>query len=213
METGNRAKLTSYLMLGVISLILFLSGVQLANTWTKVLTSFPLAITVLFACFDKWIWRAPVVLSVVRRPWLGGTWRGALTSYRVDGTSGVKISSEHPVVLTVEQTFTSIRTVLMTAESKSRSLAAEFIRHGNNDYTLLYSYDNTPKVEFRDRSNVHRGTTAAEVQGPAPTRLESEYWTNRDTKGTFTLQLATRKVVGSFDEGNKLPAMTPKKGR
>lgn len=213
METGNRAKLTSYLMLGVISLILFLSGVHLANVWMKILTSLPLVVTLLFAGFDNWIWRAPRVLPFVRRPWLGGTWRGTLTSYRIDQESGDKISTEHAVVLIIEQTFTSVRTVFMTAESKSRSLVSEFIRHGDNDYTLLYTYDNTPKVEFRDRSNIHRGTTATEVHGPAPTQLESEYWTNRDTRGTFTLQLVSRKVVGSFDDGDKLPPMTPKKGR
>jgi len=211
-ETGNRAKLTSYLMLGVISLILFLSGVHLANIWMKVLTSLPLVTTLLFALFDRWIWRAPGVLPLVGRPWLGGTWYGTLVSYgRLDAKSGKHISTEHLVVLTVEQTFTSVSAVLMTVESKSRSLAAEFIRHGNNDYTLIYTYDNTPKVKFRDRSNIHRGTTAIEVQGPRPKQMESEYWTNRDTKGAFTLQLVSRKVAGSFEDGQQLAA-SPKKG-
>lgn len=79
-------------MLGAISLVLFLSGIHLSNIWMKTLTSLPLAITLLFSLFDKWIWRAPGVLLLVRRPWLGGTWRGTLISYHVEEESGNKIS-------------------------------------------------------------------------------------------------------------------------
>lgn len=67
------------------------------------------------------------------------------------------------MILTIEQTFTTVRLVLMTAESKSRSFVAKFIRHGTNDYTLLYIYDTTPKLEFRDRSKIHRGSTSADA--------------------------------------------------
>jgi SMODS-associating 2TM, beta-strand rich effector domain len=191
-------------MLGAISLILFVCGIKLPSLALRILSTLPLVITLLFAAFDRRLWHMPGILRLVRRPWMSGTWVGDLTSYRTDPDSGTPITSKHAVVFRVEQTFTSISAVLMTAESKSRSLAAEFISHGAGDYTLLYTYDNTPKLEYRDRSKIHRGGTAVELHGPSPDRLEAEYWTNRDTKGTFSLRLVSRKLVGTFEEGNQL---------
>ncbi|AMU74863.1 hypothetical protein [Mycobacteroides abscessus] len=204
METSNRAKITAYVMLGVVSLVLFLAGLQIPAMYMKILSSMPLMLTVAFAGYDKWIWRWPGIIAFAKRPWLGGTWRGTLTSYRVDEATGTAILSQHDVILTIEQGFTSIRLVLMTVESKSRSFAAEFVTHGTDDYTLLYTYDNTPKLAFRDHSKIHRGSTSVDVHGKKPTRLECEYWTNRDTKGAFTVDLISRDRVGTFDEGRGL---------
>jgi hypothetical protein len=198
-------------MLGAISLILFVCGITLPSLALRILSALPLAITLLFAAFDRWLWHMPGILRLVRRPWMSGTWVGDLTSYRTDPDSGAPITSKHAVVFRVEQTFTSISAVLMTAESRSRSLAAEFVSHGAGDYTLLYTYDNTPKLEYRDRSKIHRGSTAVELHGSSPAHLQAEYWTNRDTKGTFSVRFVSRKHLGSFEEGNQL-AVTSKEG-
>ncbi|WP_244604951.1 hypothetical protein [Mycobacterium attenuatum] len=191
-------------MVGAISLILFLYGVKLPSLVPRILSALPLVITLLFAAFDRWLWHLPGIIRLVRRPWIAGTWVGDLTSYRNDPDSGDPITTNHAVVLRVEQTFTTVSAVLMTAESKSRSLAAEFVSHGAADYTLLYTYDNTPKLEYRDQSKIHRGGTAVELHGPSPDQVEAEYWTNRDTKGTFSVRRVSRKLVGTFQEGNRL---------
>lgn len=204
MKTDNRTKIALYLMLGATSLLLFAFGTKLPGLAPRILSALPLAITALIGFFDRWAWRWPVVRKFVHRPWIAGTWIGELTSYRRDPASDSPIISKHPVVLRIDQTFTSISVVLMTAESKSRSLAAEFTHHPNDDFTLHYTYDNTPKLEYRDRSKIHRGSTAAEMHGATPATMESEYWTNRDSKGTFTLERLSRNRVSSFEEANKL---------
>jgi len=136
METGSRARIASYAMVVAFSLLLFLAGVQLPGYVMKLLSLLPLVLTGLFAVYDYWAWRWPGLVNFARRPWLGGTWRGTLTSYRRDETTATPIKSQHDVVLTIEQTFTTIRLVLMTAESKSRSFAAEFVRHGGESPLL-----------------------------------------------------------------------------
>ncbi len=204
MSSDNRTKIALYLMQGATALLLLLFGIHLPHPVQKILSALPLVITLLVGAFDRWMWHWPGIRTFVHRPWLSGTWVGELTSYRRDPGTGAPITSKHTVVLQVAQTLTSVSAVLMTAESKSRSLAAEFTRHPNDDYTLYYTYDNTPKLEYRDRSKIHRGSTAAEVHGPIPETMESEYWTNRDSKGTFILRRVSRKRASTFDEGNKL---------
>jgi hypothetical protein len=211
-ETSNRTKIVLYLMLGTTSIIFFLFGVQIPHLVPRLLSALPLLITSVVGIFDRWLWHLPLVRNFVHRPWIAGTWVGELTSYRRDPGTDAPITSKHAVVLRIDQTLTSVTAVLMTAESKSRSLAAEFTRHPNDDYTLHYTYDNTPKLEYRDRSKIHRGSTAAEVHGPTPETMESEYWTNRDSKGTFTLRRVSRKRAASFDEGNTL-AKPPKENK
>lgn len=145
-----------------------------------------------------------LILPFVARPWLGGTWSGVLTSYRIDKDTKEDLVTTHDVIVTIDQKYTDISITLHSAESKSRSICAELKTHNPNDYTIFYQYDNTPKVEMRHRSVIHRGGTAMEAHGASPLELSAEYWTNRDSKGTFELNLISREIVGSFKAGRTL---------
>lgn len=201
---GNRVKLALFLMQGATSLVLLAYGIHLPNPVPRIFSSLPMVITLAIGGFDRWAWHWPLIRKAVRRPWISGTWVGELTSYRRDPQTDAPLTSTHSVVLRIDQSLTSISATLMTAESKSRSIAAAFTPHSNGDYTLHYTYDNTPKLEYRNRSKIHRGSVAAEMSGPVPNSIESEYWTNRDTKGTIKLTRVSRSRADSFENGNKL---------
>lgn len=116
--------------------------------------------------------------------------------------AGESTSAPIEVVLTVRQTYTTVSLTLMTAESKSRSVAEQIVRNDNGDYTVYYQYRNVPKLGVRERSPEHTGSSALEISGVKPQDAESEYWTNRRTRGTFSVHRVSSKIAGSFGEGN-----------
>ena len=196
-------KYTAYAVLGLYSLLLFLFGVSVPSLMTRILSFVPMLLVICFAGFDRWAWRWPIVLKFVKRPYLAGTWWGELISYRLDEDNR-KTSSTHDVVLVIQQTFTTISLTLMTAESKSRSVAPEIEKEANDDFVVHYQYENTPHLAVRETSPIHRGSAAIEVHGSSPVDLDAEYWTARKSQGTFALKKITNKRVGSFREGQTL---------
>lgn len=208
MSPGNRAKLGAYAMVGIVSLMLFLTGTQLPSGAMRVVTAGPLVVTVLFAAYDRWIWRWPGIVRLAGRPSLVGTWYGTLTSYRPDADKKQPIITELDIALSIAQSFTSTSVTLLTSQSSSRSVTAEFIKRASEpgSYTLYYTYENTPRLEHRDVLVVHRGTTAATICGSRPASFEAEYWTNRDTKGTFAVRRVSGTPAGTLAEAKQIAA-------
>jgi len=170
------------------SLVLLGAGIHLTSGWARVTSALPLVIVVAFAIFDNWLWRLEPIRRVTGRPLLAGTWAGELTSMQIkDGKEAVL--EPIPIYLSIRQSFLSIGVCLLSAESKSRSIAAILERNGAHDYTVYYHYTNVPGMKVRDRSPIHAGGSRIQVTGVSPSRLEGEYWTDRRTRGTF---LATR---------------------
>lgn len=213
MSPANRAKLGAYLMVGIVALMLFITGTQLPSTAMRFLTAGPLVVAVLFAAYDRVIWRWPGIVRIAGRPSLVGTWCGTLTSYRYDTQQNRPLETTLDIALTISQSFTSASVVLMTTQSSSRSVTAEFLKRVEEPgcYTLYYSYENTPKLEHRDELIVHRGTTAATVHGPRPCEFEAEYWTNRDTKGTFVVHRVSNTRAKTFEEAQRLKVQAQQK--
>lgn len=200
MSLSTRVKVTAYAVVAAYSLLFTLYGLTLPPIAEKVLALVPLALVAGFALFDNYLWRLGPILPLVKRPRLEGTWIGTLTSYRRDAADA-RLSSTHEAALAIRQSLTDISLTLMTAESKSRSAAAQILTKQKNDYVILYQYQNEPKMAFRDRGSIiHSGGSTIDVAGNCPQTLEGEYWTARDTRGTYSLRLASRKQAGSFAE-------------
>ena len=53
-------------------------------------------------------------------------------------------------------------------------------------------YLNTPKAGVRERSEIHYGSTILNFDGFKVTKMDGEYWTDRETTGEITL---TKKNV------------------
>lgn len=149
--------------------------------------------------FTKWIWRWRFFQGwLIKIPDLQGTWRGELKSDWIDPVTK-KGMDPIPVVLTIRQTFSSIRCTLMTEESTSYSTTAD-INHilGGEDLYLIYNYTNRPKATIRDRSAIHDGAAIMKIIKAPHLCLEGEYWTSRKTRGDMTLNFESRDLSEKF---------------
>ena len=148
--------------------------------------------------FIKWIWRWPIWQSwLVKIPDLEGTWHGKLLSDYVDPKTQ-KTIAPIPATLVIKQDFSKIDCVLMTKESESYAVSANFNRAHGEDLYLAYSYTNRPKTNIRDRSPIHDGAALLKIIKKPTPALEGEYWTNRKTKGEMSFNFQSRDLVDKF---------------
>lgn len=87
---------------------------------------------------------------------------------------------ERKASLEIKQTLLSVQVTLVTDESKSKSLSAS-IDEILGETQLTYCYLNTPKVEYRKRSEIHYGTATLSIASTGA--LEGQYYTDRATNG------------------------------
>jgi SMODS-associating 2TM, beta-strand rich effector domain len=197
---SNRVKITAYLVTGAWSVALLILGVKVPGTASKVLGILPIAIVLLFASFDNWLWRLGPVKRLIKQPDLNGTWKGTLTSYRADGTGQEAAHAPIPIFLVIRQSYLSLSITLLSQESRSRSLTGLVQVNHPDDFTVYYHYTNVPGLAHRDRSPVHDGSARLDVAGVSPSSLDGEYWTDRRTRGTFTVYRAGKKRYGTYAE-------------
>lgn len=203
MQLNERSKLSAYLVLLAYSLLLVVFNIQVPSLLGKLASLIPLAVVLLFALYDNVLWYRAVFLRFARRPHVSGTWLGTLTSYRRDADDK-PIETEHEIALVIRETFTTASVTLLSEESKSMSSAAHFVSLQKDDYALQYQYRNDPKMGVRHRSPIHSGGCTISVSGKAPTAIEGEYWTARDSRGTFRVDLTSRQHAPSFDEAQEM---------
>lgn len=199
----NRAKLSATVTLAVYSGLLVFFNIQAPELLTRIASCIPLAIVGLLLSYDKYWWRMRPLFKLAQRPYIAGTWRGRLVSNRRDENDR-PISTEHEVALVIRQDFTTVSVTLLTAESKSVSTIAEIVKVQDNDYQLNYMYSNTPRQTVRHRSPKHDGASCVVVGGASPTTIEGEYWTERESRGTYKLELVSRSVASTYDEASQL---------
>lgn len=171
----------------------------------NLLSLIPLLIVVIFALVDNWLWQKDPFLRLARQPLLDGTWTGTLTSIR-RGDKDEKIMSEHAIAMIFRQTLTSVSITLITETSKSRSSTAQFRSPQKEDYLLEYQYANAPKLQFRDNLTAHVGGSVIEATGSKPKVVVGEYWTARDTKGTYEIRWVSNKKAGSLQQAQEMAA-------
>lgn len=131
----------------------------------------------IMAVYERWLWKYNRFESV---PALKESYTGVLkSSYD---------NIERPAKLEIKQTLLSVRVTLTTGESKSKSLYAS-ISEILGEKQLTYCYLNTPKSEFRHRSEVHYGTAMLCVDDP--NTLAGQYYTDRKTTGDMLFMADT----------------------
>lgn len=132
-----------------------------------------ISIAVIFAgLYEKFFWR---LNPFEKTPKLAKRYVGSLkSSYD---------NIERKAVLEIRQTLMSVHITLTTDESKSNSLSAS-IDEILGEMQLTYCYLNTPKSEFRHRSEIHYGTAMLSITNPAS--LDGQYYTNRKTTGDMS---------------------------
>jgi hypothetical protein len=200
MQLTSRAKVSAYAVVGIYSIMLYVLNSAPTTTITRVGSMLPIVVASIFWVYDNFLWYRKWLLRFAHKPYVAGTWRGQLTSFRRD-EQDKQISSVHDIVLVVRQTFLTVTITLLSEQSRSRSSAATIVQKQSGDYQLYYQYQNEPSMQYRDQgSQIHIGGSVIQVGGDKPNRLTGEYWTSRDTKGTYEVTLLGREVMNSFEE-------------
>jgi hypothetical protein len=149
--------------------------------------------------FEHQLWRLPLIDRFVKRPNLRGTWEAELkSSYEKPGT-------DEPIrcFIAIKQSYSTLQFRLMTPESESWLIAESITASPKGgDYQVVGVYINQPNVHVRNRSEIHRGTLWLDTHGPKerPTALSGEYWTDRGTKGTLSLNRRVTKIHSRFND-------------
>lgn len=194
----TRVQIAAYVVTFAWSIAVLAAGLHISGVLARVLTTLPVALVVAFAVFDTYLWRLKPIRKLIQHPDLGGTWKGTLVSIR-DGPDGPDTQYEPiPIVIVIWQTYLTISISLVSAESRSRSIAAVVEKNNHDDFTVYYHYGNVPKISFRTESPIHSGGSCLQVSGLAPTTIDGEYWTDRKTRGSYTVHRASRKHFASW---------------
>lgn len=141
--------------------------------------------TLVFALWEKFIWKWRIVRYFTGVPLIAGTWRGEMLSQYVkpDNTRVPPI----PTVLYISQTASKVTVTLFTGESKSVSNRVRLVRDSDGIWQLSWQYVNTPRPEVRDRSEPHRGAAQVDIGSQAGEGLQGSYFTDRPTQGELHL--------------------------
>lgn len=144
---------------------------------------------ILWMLFIAWTWKWKIFYPwLVPFPNLSGNWEGTIKSNWKE-----KELEPIPIEVSITQNFFNIQLRIKTKESRSYSIGASFdIDNERGFQQLFYTYLNTPKAGVRERSEIHYGSTILNFDGFKVTKMDGEYWTDRETTGEVTL---TKKNV------------------
>jgi len=195
-DSPERARVAFYIAAIAVAIGLgihaVLDGRQIFVPWYVDIPSPVVIYGVLWAAFDKILWRWSVLraLGIVLVPNLSGEYSGIIIS------SHDRDEEQHECTFYVNQSWTSI---LIRGEfDKSRSLSqiAGISVLDVDRPRLTYEYINEPKEGAASTMHVHPGTVWFDIKtGADGIRLDGEYYTGRDrrTSGTISIQ-RVRKV-------------------
>lgn len=164
-----------------------LESIDFHKALTHVSTTISINI-ILWMIFIAWAWKFKIFYPwLVPFPNLSGDWEGTIKSNWKE-----KELEPIPIEVSVTQNFFNVQVRIKTKESRSYSIGASFdIDNERGFQQLFYTYLNTPKAGVRERSEIHYGSTILNFDGFKVTKMDGEYWTDRETTGDITL---TKKV-------------------
>ena len=185
-----------------LSLLGVAAGGPAAVLWLSDLLA---VVLILVSAFERWWWRWPRLHPhLIGMPDVGGTWRGMLTSSWIDPATE-RVRPPKVVYLAIRQSLTTVWVRLLTNESASDQMVGAVKKDpSSEDWLLSYTYRNTPKLPLRKTSPEHRGGTFVTIFGEPPARIEGEYWTSRDTKGTLAMDAHLPDIAQSFADAEAL---------
>lgn len=162
--------------------------------------------------YERWGWRwGPLHdIGLLTTPVVIGTWRGTLESLWQDPKTGQRPDPK-TVYLAVGQTATSVSVRLLTDESSSDQIAGGITPAESCFPAISHNYRNKPQLELRQQiSLIHYGAAIIEIEGRPATGLNGEYWTDRNSSGTFTFREHAPSVAQTFAQAQQLRYGTPR---
>ncbi len=172
----------------IFSLTQNFESIDFQKALTHISTTISINI-IIWMIFIGWAWKWKIFYPwLVPFPDLSGEWEGYIKS----NWKGKELEPI-PTEVSISQNFFNIQVKIKTKESRSYSIGASFdIDNERGFQQLFYSYLNTPKASVRERSEIHYGSTILNFEGFKVTKMDGEYWTDRETTGEVTL---TKKNV------------------
>lgn len=155
-----------------------LAAIHLSMPWWADAPSSLFFYGVLYALFDRHLWRHPLMrkLGLVKTPNLTGCWRGYLTS------SYDNHSKRHDLSVDIFQSWTQISILFSTVTSVSRSCVAVIQVSDPEGIALIYQYENQPLADATKTMHMHYGTAMLRMLNS--NGLTGDYYAGRD-RGTF----------------------------
>jgi hypothetical protein len=165
-----------------------LESIDFHKALTHVSTTISINI-ILWMIFIAWAWKFKIFYPwLVPFPNLSGEWEGTIKSNWKE-----KELEPIPIEVSITQNLFNVQVRIKTKESRSYSIGASFdIDNERGFQQLFYTYLNTPKAGVKERSEMHYGSTILNFDGFKVTKMDGDYWTNRETTGEITL---TKKNV------------------
>jgi hypothetical protein len=161
-------------------------------------------VSLILLIFDAWAWRLPIFRGwLIKRPILVGVWRVELQSNWINPETDAGMAPIHCFMI-IRQTASAISFRLVTPESTSETVSAGIEICSDGTFEISCTYRNKPRSAFRHRSQVHYGAMLLNADGLTPTRLEGEYWTDRNTLGSVVLTERKKGAPMTFDEAAAL---------
>ncbi|WP_327402352.1 hypothetical protein OG194_20935 [Streptomyces sp. NBC_01288] len=162
-----------------------LDGQGLTQVPFRIFSIGGLIATLVFALWERFIWKWKFVRYFTGVPLIAGTWRGEMVSeyIRPDKTRVPPI----PTAVFISQTASKVTVTLFTVESESVSERAKLIKDPDGRWRLSWQYLNTPRPGVRDRSQPHRGAAQVDIGLQSGEGLQGSYFTDRPTQGELHL--------------------------
>lgn len=199
----------------VLFVAALIQGFDLRN-FLDVLRLVPIVATadgIAYFVFTTWLWRWKRLQGwLVPFPDLNGTWQGHIHTNWKDSEG--KTPGPIPTILTIKQSFGQISCVMRTEEMESHSYLEGFcIDKDAQIRRLCYSYTSNPKTALRERSTPHDGTILFNIIGTPVSKLEGEYWTQRQTTGAVRLTFRTKELLDEMPPDLSAHPMTSGEGQ
>ncbi|WP_416188030.1 hypothetical protein [Clostridium perfringens] len=141
---------------------------------------------ILYAIFDKWLWKVWIFNRFHNIPNLNGKWEGTYkSSYKDDNGNNFTGKSN----IKIKQTWSKIEIKSLNEKSESYSLLAGIYLNRMNGIELRYEYFNNTNNTLVNTMNKHFGLNAFTYHEDIDT-LIGEYYTNKDrqTYGVITVK-------------------------
>ena len=133
--------------------------------------------------FNKYVWKWKFIKLLHNVPVLKTEYIGTFTS--------TYDNEERQGTMYVNQTFLSVTIQLKTTESRSRSILAS-LENYQGVYHLVYVYQNEPRAEIQEKSQIHYGTAILDVSNIE--NLEGNYFTSRKTTDSMSFHVLTSEL-------------------
>lgn len=186
----NKNILSAITVTSIISFVIIFCVTKGGDSYTsqKIFSNLSTTITInaaMWSLFFKWGWKCRLFYPwLVPFPNLSGKWVATIKP-NSEAARTKLIQSE----VTIIQTYLNIQVLIKTDESRSYSRSASFKIDTNEEIRqLIYTYQNTPGANVRERSEIHYGTAMLDFEGTNKVEeLCGEYWTSRKTTGEIVL--------------------------